>query len=206
MNLKNTFGVIAGTVLVAGSMLAAGAVYAAESVPTAPAAAAQPAAKDFLADAVKTGKMTQAEADVHKQLDDLRKAAMDKLKADSQAIIDQAVKDGKLTQEQADKLSKGPGGFGPHDGNFGKGHGPGQGPGAPGGQMGDHKGFGRAPLSQDELKAKLDAEVKAGKLTQEQADKMLQDFAQRPAPGERHAQGKGQSQSQEQAPSQGQGL
>jgi polyhydroxyalkanoate synthesis regulator phasin len=165
MNLKHKWSAIAGTVVVAGGLLAAGAVYAADSAPNAAAPATtqtqKAAPQDRLADAVSSGKLTQAEADVLKQIDALRQTAMDKLKADSQAVIDQAVKDGKLTQEQADKLAKGGPGFG--------------------GPRGGGKGFGHGNMTQADLKAKLDAEVQSGKLTQAQEDKMLQDFAQHQA-------------------------
>lgn len=195
LNLKNKWAIIAGTTLVAGSLLAAGAVYASDSAPATPSGTTQPAKPDFkthLDDAVKAGKLTQGEADVMKQLDDLRQAAMDKLKSDSQAVIDQAVKDGKITQEQADKLSKpeGRGGF-VMKGGPGFGRGPGHGPGA-----GPKDGFfGRGPVSQDDMKAKLNAEVQAGKLTQEQADKILQGFAQHQAERAQREQGTSQGQS-----------
>jgi polyhydroxyalkanoate synthesis regulator phasin len=184
MNLKHKWSAIAGTVVVAGGLLAAGAVYAADSAPNAAAPATtqtqKAAPQDRLADAVSSGKLTQAEADVLKQIDALRQTAMDKLKADSQAVIDQAVKDGKLTQEQADKLAKGGPGFGgPRGGDFGGGRKDGM--GHDGGHRGGGKGFGHGNMTQEELKTKLDAEVQSGKLTQAQEDKMLQDFAQHQA-------------------------
>jgi hypothetical protein len=127
MNLKSKWSIIAGTVLVSGALLTTGVVFAAsgsntEAAPAAAAAAAQAPAKtqaDRLDAAVTSGKITQAEADVLKQLDGLRQAAMDKLKADSQTIIDQAVKDGKITQDQADKLAQHDDHMGGRDGHHG---------------------------------------------------------------------------------------
>ncbi|MGE5675277.1 MAG: hypothetical protein ACM3XM_15615, partial [Mycobacterium leprae] len=86
---------------------------------------------------------------------------------DTQALIDQAVRDGKITQDQATQMRnrmgpKGHGGPGwAHDGK-----------GLPPQimkELGDLRG-----LSQDQVKAKLDAAVKAGTITQAQADKFLQ--------------------------------
>jgi polyhydroxyalkanoate synthesis regulator phasin len=125
MNLKSKWSIIAGTVLVSGALLTTGVVFAANGSTTeaaAAAATAQAPAKtqaDRLDAAVTSGKITQAEADVLKQLDGLRQAAMDKLKADSQTIIDQAVKDGKLTQDQADKLAQHDDHMGGRDGHGG---------------------------------------------------------------------------------------
>jgi len=189
MNLKSKWGAVAGAVVITGAVLTAGIALAESSNSGAAASpsATQAPSKDrtnWLDEAVKSGKLTQAEADVMKQLDDLRKSAMEKLQADEKAIIDQAVKDGKLTQDQADKLSKHPGPMGgPMDGGRGgRDHG---GPGP--------MGKGRQPMTQEQLKAKLDEEVKAGKLTQAQEDEMLKKFAQRQA---EHAQALQSQQSQ----------
>jgi polyhydroxyalkanoate synthesis regulator phasin len=108
-----------------------------------------------LSQLVESGKITQAEADVLKQLQELHQKQMAQLKADSQALIDKAVAEGKITQEQAEKLKR------PLAGKFGE----------PGGfrmHMGGH------PFKTEaELKAHLDEKVKSGRLTQEQADQML---------------------------------
>jgi hypothetical protein len=127
MNLKSKWSIIAGTVLVSGALLTTGVVFAAsgsstESAPNAAATTAQPSAQtkaDRLEAAVTSGQITQAEADVLKQLDGLRQTAMDKLKADSQTIIDQAVKDGKITQDQATKLAQHDDHMGGHGGRHG---------------------------------------------------------------------------------------
>lgn len=130
LNLKHKYAVIAGAALLAGSLLVTGSALAASgSAGDAPAASA-PAKADRLDQAVADGKLTQAEADVIKQIDELRQAAMEKLQADVKAVIEQAVADGKITQEQADQMlsHKGPGRFG-HGGFGQKGFG--------------HKGFDR---------------------------------------------------------------
>jgi polyhydroxyalkanoate synthesis regulator phasin len=141
MNIRQKWSAIAGTVLVAGGLLA-GSAFAAQKGN----AAEQPRA-DRLEQAVKEGKLTQAEADLIKQLHELRHTYRQKFEADAKGLVDQAVKDGKITRAQADKLM--------HKG----------------------KPWGKTKnLSQDELKAKLAEAVKAGKLTQQQADRILQRF------------------------------
>jgi hypothetical protein len=145
MILKNKFAVIAGAAVVAGGLLT-GVAFAASAATTAPATgttasapsttapatgtAASPEAKKAqheqneaarLAQAVKDGKLTQGEADLHAQIDALRDAAMTKVQSDSKALVDQAVTDGKITQAQADNLvnGKGRGGFGHGGGRHG---------------------------------------------------------------------------------------
>lgn len=140
MFFTRKFAVIAASALIAGGIL------------TGAAFASTPASTEKLDQAVAEGKLTQGAADVLKQIHGLRQAAMEKFKADRQAVIDQALAAGTITQEEADKLLTQ------------KGHG--------------HKGFGgkgfhKAPLTQEELKAMLDEKVAAGHLTQEQADKIL---------------------------------
>lgn len=159
MNLKNRFGVLAGALLVTGALVT-GAAFASE----APATTAQPQSVESN---TKASALTQAEQDVLTQLKDLRTSVMEKLAADSKALVDQAVKDGKITQEQADRLLKHGGHkFGGH--KFVGKHG-----------RGGKGGFFKFHLSQEELKAQLDAKVKEGKITQEQADQILQKFAER---------------------------
>lgn len=148
MNLKGKVALLVGSTLVAGGLLTTAAFAATGdgAATTETPAASAPVQKGFNLDqAVADGKLTQAEADVMKQVEDLRKAAMEKLQADTKAVVDQAVADGKITQKQADKMlsHKGPGKEG-------------------------HPG-----MSPEEMKAKLEEEVKAGKMTQEQADKIL---------------------------------
>jgi polyhydroxyalkanoate synthesis regulator phasin len=157
--------IAAGAVLVSGA-LATGVAFAASSdkgtqgAPNAthPFKGAHgmkgPKGPADLSKLVESGKITQAEADVLKQLQDLRQKQMAQLKADSQALIDKAVAEGKITQEQADKLKK------PLAGKFG-------GPGS-------HRGGPHFEAKTEaELKAHLDEKVKSGRLTQEQADQML---------------------------------
>lgn len=154
MNLTKKWAAMTGAVLVSGALLT-GASFAA----TAPAAAAQAEQhQQKLDQAVKDGKLTQAEADVRKALADLRHSAMAKLKADSKAVVDQAVKDGKITQEQATKLEK---------------HGWGRGA--------RHQGKHDAKMTREQIQAKVDAGVKAGKLTRERADQILQKWDQKHA-------------------------
>ena len=108
MNKVTKWATIAGTVLITGGLIVGAAVAAPalSSSGNAPAAAQTPG-QSHLDKAVKEGKLTQAEADVLKQLGDLRKSYMEKYKADAKNLIDQAVKSGKITQEQADKMLKG---------------------------------------------------------------------------------------------------
>ncbi|HYF94360.1 MAG TPA: hypothetical protein VD969_19240 [Symbiobacteriaceae bacterium] len=94
MSLKRKIGIAAGAVVLAGSLLA-GAAFANE------ARAATPAAPGVL---VKQSALSEGAKAVLTQMRELRKAAMEKLKADSKGIIDQAVAEGKITQEEADKL------------------------------------------------------------------------------------------------------
>lgn len=172
MNRKSKLAMIATSALVAAGVVAGVAFAANDSATPAPAQADRAAMLDK---AVEAGKITQAEADLLKQLAEQRKAAMEKLQADAKATIDQAVQAGKITQDQADKLMKKGGAMMKHRGGkfMGKG-----GPKA------------MPKLSQDQLKAKLDEAVKAGKLTQEQADKILSGEA--PAQFFRfHVEGKG---------------
>jgi len=156
MNMKQRVALITGSVLVTGGLLTGAALAATDTtVPTPTAIAA--AVTGRLEQAVADGKITQAEADVLKQIQELRASVMEKLKTDSQAIIDQAVTDGKITQEQADSLKT-------YGGHGFKGH---------GGLKGLDLGFDPRGLTEEELKAKLDEAVAAGTLTQEQADQIL---------------------------------
>ncbi|HYF78180.1 MAG TPA: hypothetical protein VD973_13650 [Symbiobacteriaceae bacterium] len=127
LNLKNKFAVLAGSALITATVLS-GAAFAATTDSTsadpssAASAASAPAKADRLSldQAVADGQLTQAQADILKQLGDLRTAAREKIEADSKAIVDQAVAAGTITQEEADALlsHKGHGG--------GKGHGKGR--------------------------------------------------------------------------------
>jgi polyhydroxyalkanoate synthesis regulator phasin len=173
MNMKR-LGAIAGAVLVSGALLTGGAMAA--NLPSKLA--------DKLQSQVQAGKITQNQADVVSQLFNLRQSAMTKLKADEKALIDQAVKDGKLTQAQADQLAKRGDHFG--EGNWQKG-----------GAKGDRQFFDKN-MTADQLKAKLDTAVKAGKLTQEKADQILQRFQNR---GQSHQQGQTDSKPQAQSKS-----
>jgi polyhydroxyalkanoate synthesis regulator phasin len=157
MNAKNKWLVRIGTVLVAGIL-------------TTGVAMADGGLQERLQKAVEAGKLTQGQAEVMTQLHDLRVAAWSKLKADSQALIEQAVKDGKITREQADEMLERmakPGRKG-HKGWHGRPH----------GFLGK-EGHPFKGMTPDQMKAKLDEAVKAGKLTREQADKMLERFTER---------------------------
>lgn len=140
LNFKNKFALIAGSAVLTGALLTGAAYAASNDSAAAPAPSAATAQANNLDQAVKDGKLTQAQADLMKQIGDLRKSAMEKVQADSKAIIDQAVKDGKITQDQADKMLKGHGGF-----EFGKG---GFGHGKHGFGRGGAKGNGGAKQSQ----------------------------------------------------------
>lgn len=154
MNLRRKWGVVAGTLLVAGGLLT-GVAFAANAADTnaAPATNAPAAAKERPA-------LTEGEKQVHEQLRSLWQSTMEKLKADSKAVIDEAVQKGTITQEQADKLQQ-RGMHGKLGPKAGKMHGRG-------------KGMMGPALSAEELKAKLDEAVKSGKMTREQADKILE--------------------------------
>lgn len=132
MSIRHRFAVLAGTVLMVGTLLA-GAAYAAGPGPE-PAAQAQ--------------NLSDGEKQVLQQLRELRKTYREKLKTDSNAVIDQAVQKGTITREQADRMK------------------------AHHGKHAWHKKMHR--LSTEELKQKLDEAVKAGKLTPEQANRILE--------------------------------
>lgn len=149
---KKKIALIAGATVLAASLLA-GAAFAAAG----PNAAALEARIQRIDQAVTDGTMSQGMADVLKELDQLRLSVMEKLQADSQAIVDQAVTEGSITQEEADSLMSRGGRTA-----FGRG-------GFKGGAM----GFGMQGMTEEALKARLDAAVAAGSLTQEQADQIL---------------------------------
>ncbi len=134
--------------------------------------------------------------------DEQRQEAM---KADLKTALDALVKDGKLTQEQADKFLTG---FaeGPRPGrHFGKGRLGGQItlrdedgntveiklPDPSDSKYADMTDEQRQEAMKADLKTALDALVKDGKLTQEQADKMLAQFGTRPDGGFRCKGGMG---------------
>ncbi|HYG60880.1 MAG TPA: hypothetical protein VD902_22610 [Symbiobacteriaceae bacterium] len=158
MKLNNKLGIVAGALLISGSLLT-GAAFAAGDTDANPAKAVA-AAKATLSEGAQA---------VRTQLGDLRKAAMEKLQADSKALVDQAVAEGKITQEEADRMLR------PVDKRFR----------VPGKLMMKHPGGGKAmfhfdkDMTQEELQAKLDTAVKDGKMTQEQADKMLKFWTER---------------------------
>jgi polyhydroxyalkanoate synthesis regulator phasin len=115
--------------------------------------------------AVKDGKLTQAQADEmksrsmgsmgdHGKGGSWMKAPMTKEQRD--AKLDAAVKSGKMTQEQADKLKAAP-------------------MPAPGQNMGKQ----RFNVTPEQFKQNIADAVKAGKLTQAKADEMLKQFAER---------------------------
>lgn len=152
MKLNKKWAAIAGAVLLSGAVVTSVAMAS----PGHGAGSAKPNQVDKL---VEQGKLTQAEADVLKQLQQLRRNHMEQLKKESTALIDQAVKDGKLTQQQAERLSK-----------LGRKH-----------FMHGRKGelhFKLKGLTQEQLKAKLDSLVAEGRISQEQAAKILEHHSQ----------------------------
>lgn len=176
MNLKTKWLTIAGSAIAASALLA-GAAFAA-GAPANPAPAPAPTAK--VQAAVKAGKLTQAEADLIQQVRQLQQTKMAKVQADAKALVDQAVKDGKLTQAQADQLLQSHKGGRKPGAAAGSKHWQGKHKELPGQEEQDDK-QGPAQEGQNEhkhdgaqLKTRLDAQVKAGKLTQNQADVMLQ--------------------------------
>lgn len=97
--------VAAGVALLSGALVT-GVAFAASSPEGRVAHQGQMGQRPNLDQMVKEGKITQGQADVMAQLQQLRQKAMEQLKADSKAVIDQAVKEGKITQEQADQMAK----------------------------------------------------------------------------------------------------
>lgn len=162
---KKLFGAVTAAVLVAGAMFTSAAL--AENAPATTTTATTQTEKS----AKHTewiSQLSEGAQATYKQLSELRQAAHDKLKADSQAVVDQAVKDGKITQEEGQSLlARG----GKHGG------------GRHGGKGG---GFGRGfhGRTLEEMKADLDSHVKEGKMTQEQADKLLEQWKQHQAQAE----------------------
>jgi polyhydroxyalkanoate synthesis regulator phasin len=176
MGFTKKWAVIVGTAAIATS-IAAGSAFAASGTKGAAPNAADPTQPvdiagttervDFVMgtdDHVKT-PLSPAQEAVAVQLKALVTKHMEQLKTESTALIDQAVKDGKLTQAEADALKA-----------------------KSMGRKGDHGKGGfqfkmKTPMNmtKEQRDAELDAAVKAGKLTQEQADKMK--AAPMPAPG-----------------------
>lgn len=150
-NLKQRWALMAGTALLCGTVLSSGALAASPSATRD----SQPAT-NLLERAVQEGTLSQGEADVIKEIGQLRKAAMEKLVADAKGVIEGAVKSGKITREQADRMLQQMGRMG---------HGP--------------KGHRHINMSPEQLKAKLAEKVKAGEITQEQADQILKRFTER---------------------------
>lgn len=203
MNLKSKWMAAAGAIMVVGALGAGVAMASTGAAPTAPAASgSQQAHKTFSVDQlkakldaeVKAGKLTQGQEDVKIQLATLRQDAMTKLQADEKAAIDAAVQSGKITQAQATQLAL-RGGHGGHERGGQEGSKQG------GSKQGRGGGFFGKNMTADQVKAKLDAAVKAGKLTQAQADQMLQKWTAEQAA---HAS-QAPSQTPTQTPSQGQG-
>lgn len=93
------FGLLAGTAFGAPQPPAPGASPAAPGV-TAPSAAHP----DPIDKALERGELTKGEADVLRQLHDLRKARMEQFRSEATAIVEKAVEDGKITREQADRM------------------------------------------------------------------------------------------------------
>jgi polyhydroxyalkanoate synthesis regulator phasin len=149
--------------LVGSAVLLCGALFTGGSFALANTEATPPAVESRIAKA----ELTEGQKEVLGKLQTLRKAHMEKLQAETKAVVEQAVKDGTITQEQADRITQKrlhpKPGKGPH-----RGHGPKHGPGLKGEMR------KKAPLTEEQFKQQLDARVTAGKLTQEQADQMLQ--------------------------------
>lgn len=174
MNLKK-MGTMAGAILVSGALIT-GVAFAAEATTTTPPAAST----ETKAAVPATSQLTEGEKDIFTKLQELRKTYKDKLTADSKALVDGAVTEGKITQEQGDRLLQHGGKGGPGGKGFGRGgkHGFG------GERGGKHAGLGAGflgdfeSLTTEALKAKLDAAVAEGKITQDQADKIAAHHAE----------------------------
>ncbi len=155
MKLKHTIATLTGAVLIAGALFTGAAFAAGEETTQAP---------------------------IFKQLNELRQSYRAKMKTEAESLIGQAVADGSITQEQADKLlahgSKPEGMRGARPEGM---------PGGPGGRGGPGRGgkggpgHGGMAKTQEEVKAHLDRGVLDGKLTQVQADEMLQKWLDRQA-------------------------
>jgi len=115
MKIEKRFGIIVGAVLLLSALLTGAAFAHGGGIPSA----------EKIQALVEAGKLTQGEADVVVKLSDLRRSFMEKLKAESKVITEQAVAEGKITQEQADRLLSKGGRLGHGKGTFfGRGHGP----------------------------------------------------------------------------------
>lgn len=164
MKLKNTLATLTGAVLIAGALFSGAALAAGGDTTVAPTTSTQQSdamAKrtDWISQLSEGGQATW------KQLTDLRQSHMEKLKSESEALVNQAMADGTITQEQADKLLS-------HGGKPGGKHGGMHGGPGRGGKGGP--GTDRLGQTQEEVQAHLDRHVQEGKLTQAQADQMLQ--------------------------------
>lgn len=102
-------------------------------------------------------KLSPGMQSLMKDIRSLREKRMQELKSEVEGLIDKAQAEGKITADEATKLKE-RGARGHFKGHRG-GH------GFKGG-----KGF---PMTEEEMKARLDQAVKNGRITQEQADQML---------------------------------
>lgn len=118
-------------------------------------------------------KLSPGVREVITEIHALRQSRMEQMKAEIDALVDKATAEGKITPEEAARLKEGGKRL-----RHGKDHAPGERglKGAPGSQGGPKgKGFGKFKHGTEaEVKARLDAAVKAGRLTQEQADQILE--------------------------------
>jgi polyhydroxyalkanoate synthesis regulator phasin len=109
------------------------------------------------------GKVSPGMQELLKEIKTLRHDRMEQLKNEINGLIDKAQADGKITPDEATKLKeRGKGQFKGHGGFKDRG-----------GFKG-HRGFGfMKGATEEQVKARLDEAVKNGRLTQEQADKLL---------------------------------
>lgn len=129
---------LAAAALLTGALLAPHAAVAAAQPAPAPMESGKPAEA-----------LTPAQKEVLKQLRDLRRSYREKLRTDSQAVVEKAVKDGRISRQEADQLLRRvllrP---------------------------------RRPAQTAEEVKARLEDAVRSGKITREQADKILKQWTE----------------------------
>lgn len=146
MFLRKKWAMVLGTTVLAG-VLATGVAFAAGGEAVEQAAS----------------RLSPGAQSLMSEIRSLREKRMQELKTEVDGLIDKAQTEGKITTEEATRLKE----RGKH---FGHGHGKGL-----HGGKGGMRGF-RAGATEAEVKAKLDEAVKNGRITQEKADQMLQQW------------------------------